>query len=178
MSTVIFGGVVLQLPIGRWSDRVDRRRILAATCLLGAFCACVGWAVLDLSRPFFLALAFVYGGCAFAVYGLAAAHAIDHLERDQVLPATGGLLRLYGMGAVAGPLLSGGVMASWGAGSFLLFLAAVQVPLVAFLVVRVRRVAPVPPAARGEYVSMMRTTPMAMQMHPEGGEAAQEPQPS
>ena len=33
MSAVIFGGMALQVPLGRLSDRFDRRRLIIAACV-------------------------------------------------------------------------------------------------------------------------------------------------
>ena len=50
MAVAILAGCATQLPIGRISDRMDRRKEVIAICVLAAICALGAWWPADLSR--------------------------------------------------------------------------------------------------------------------------------
>src|SRR5512138_575829 len=56
MAVAVLAGCLAQLPIGRLSDRMDRRTVVIAVCLLAALTALVAWWVTDLSRVVFFAM--------------------------------------------------------------------------------------------------------------------------
>ncbi len=56
----------------------------------------------------------LFGGVAFALYPLCVAHTNDHIEAHERVGASGGLVLLYSLGAVAGPLVGSLAMAMAG----------------------------------------------------------------
>jgi MFS family permease len=170
MSSTILGGVFLQWPVGHLSDRHDRRRVL----ILVSFCAAViamasGYLVL-MERSLVIA-AFFYGGLMFSVYSLSVAHTNDHLAKGQMLSATRGLLLLYGMGALLGPL-AGGLMMDWVGPVGLHWLSAATLMLLSLYGVH-RMMQRAPPAqGQSEFVPLARTSPVVMEMHPEAKQDA------
>ncbi len=120
VAALYLGGVLFQLPIGRLSDRMDRRRLIVAVCALGAAGALLaalaqGWAL--------LLAAVVIGGTASPLYGLIIAYTNDFLTPDDMASASGGLLFLNGVGAVTGPLTVGWLMGRFGPPAFFLYIA-------------------------------------------------------
>ncbi|MGA7799319.1 MAG: MFS transporter [Gammaproteobacteria bacterium] len=167
MSVTILGGALLQWPVGHYSDNHDRRTVLMVVCFLAAGAALVGFALTRLSPWGLVADGFFYGGLSFPVYGLAVAHVNDHTEATQVLEVTRGLLLLYGLGAAAGPASAGVLMQHLGPGSLMVFFALAFMLLGGFAVVRMRTSAPpVPPEEQAEFVPMLRTSPVALEMDP------------
>jgi MFS family permease len=122
VTAIYLGGFVLQYPIGWLSDRLDRRVLIVATCVVGA--AAAGAAVA--TPPFWalVALAGVIGGALNPLYSLIIAHTNDFLDTDQMASASGGLVFLNGAGAVGGPLVVGLMMDGIGPEAFFLYLAA------------------------------------------------------
>src|SRR3546814_4876986 len=99
-----FGGLVLHWPVGRPSDRIDRRTVLIG---VGAALGIVSFVALAASPRDGVVLWLVvglFGGFCFALYPLSVAHANDFIEPRDVVPASGGLLLAYSIGAVLGPL--------------------------------------------------------------------------
>jgi len=146
MSAAIFGGAMLQWPIGRLSDNSDRRLVLAVVCLGGVVAALMTYAMIQVIPEALYVAAFIYGGFAFTIYSLCVAHTNDHMGRDQVLEASRGLLLLHGVGAVVGPALAGVLMEQLGPGSLPFYFAVVLTLLGIYALVRSRAHIPVIPA--------------------------------
>ncbi len=157
MSVVIVGGVALQWPLGRLSDRFDRRRVIVATL---AGCAAVTFFLSILSEALVFPLGALFGGFSFALYPLAVAHTNDHLDPAGRISASGGLVLLYSAGAAAGPLLAGAAMEAFGAGGLFLSICACSCAALAFAFWRQAVQAPVPAARQQPYQNLPRTTPM------------------
>ncbi|MCB1553982.1 MAG: MFS transporter [Xanthomonadales bacterium] len=172
MSVAIVGGAVMQWPIGHWSDRRDRRRVLVMVCAGASAAAALlllghGWSGM------LFAGVFLYGGLAFAVYPLVVAHLMDRLEPHVMLGGSAALLMVNGLGAAIGPALAGMLMESLGSASLLAYLALVQGSLAAYTAWRLtRRSSQV--VAPAHFLPMLRTTPAVMELLPE----ADSPHPS
>jgi MFS family permease len=139
MSAVVLGGALGQVPAGRASDRVDRRRVIAAFAVAaGAIGIAMSLAQRDLGQGL-LAMGLVFGAAAFPLYSLCAAHLNDFVEDNGFVEASGGLLLLYGIGAVIGPLVASAAMRYGGVAMLFLFTAAVHIALAAFTLYRMRR---------------------------------------
>lgn len=166
MTVAIIGGAVLQWPIGRLSDAGDRRRTLA---LVSAGAAIVAGLLLPFTAPPLVILhaaIFLYGGLAFAIYPVAIAHLLDHVPREDVLPACSTVLLLHGVGAAFGPATAGAAMAQFGPKAFPGFLLCLHALAAVYVLTRLAlrpREAPV----EGHFHPMVRTTPTAMEMLPE-----------
>ncbi|KAA2285116.1 MFS transporter [Arenimonas fontis] len=166
MSLAILGGAALQLPIGRLSDRGDRRLTLGLVCALAAALA-VATALLRAPSPWLLyGLFFAYGGLAFAVYPVAVAHLLDRVPAEQVLAACSTVLLVHGAGAAVGPALAGALMQRFGPAALPAWFAAMQAAVVLFTLTRLllRQRAPDQPA---HFHPMLRTTPTALELLPE-----------
>lgn len=166
MSVTIFGGALLQWPIGHLSDRHDRRRVLASVCLCAATVPLVAAIVPDVTAALWLLGAFVYGGLVFSVYALCVAHVNDHLVPAEVLHATQGLLLVNGIGSVLGPMLVGWTMELFGPSSLLVFFGIVCLGLGGFSVWRMRQTPSIAIEKQGEFVVVTRTSPAALEMDP------------
>ncbi|MDY6956629.1 MAG: MFS transporter [Pseudomonadota bacterium] len=162
MSATILGGAALQWPIGHLSDRVDRRRVLA---VIGATAALVALVTLLLTEgPVFgLVLAtFLFGGLAFSVYPVSVAHMNDHLQPEEALEGSSGLLLLHGLGAAAGPALVGVLIGSFGPRSLLIYFAVALASLAVFVALRIRQAPPVALEDHAHFAPMVRTSPEAL----------------
>lgn len=119
MMTTILGGMLLQVPIGKISDLIDRRKVILLAGA-GIFIASLLIAIFHTSYLIFGVVIFVFGGCAFVIYPLSISHASDFLEENEVLGAIGVLTIAYGVGSVVSPVIISSVMSVFGPFGFLL----------------------------------------------------------
>lgn len=124
MAAGVLGGLVLQIPLGKLSDRLERRRVISAAALGGSLCcATLVWSVY-VGADFFVIVGTVFalGSLVFVIYPLSAAHANDWCGRDKMMQTSSGLLVGYGCGAVLGPLLSSVLMVGFGPAALFIFI--------------------------------------------------------
>jgi len=171
MSAIIFGGALLQWPIGHLSDNRDRRKVLIGVCLASALLAVAMLGALGISMWLLFLAAFAYGGFAFTVYGLSVAHVNDQVDATEILEATKGLLLLHGIGASIGPIAGGFLMGALGHEVVLIYVAAIFV-LAAIYGLHRMRVREAPPVEeQADYVPMSRTSSAVLEMDPRVEEA-------
>lgn len=166
MSSVIFGGALLQVPIGHQSDKHDRRMVMMIVSFLTALCAILMFVLAPISRLGMFASAVFYGGFSFAVYSLMVAHTNDHIDPDEVTEATRGLLLLNGVGAAIGPVIAGFMMQGIGAEYLTLYFAAVFLLLGLYTVHRMSISISPPMEEQSEFVPFTRTGSAAVEMDP------------
>lgn len=135
MSAAVLGGAIAQLPAGKLSDRVDRRKVLIG---LAAGCATVGIALALTSGMslYWLGLGAIFGAGLLPSYAIAAAHVFDFADRADYVEISAGLLLLNGMGSTIGPLLSSASIELWGQQGLLIANAAIQLGLIGFVAFR------------------------------------------
>jgi MFS family permease len=165
MSAAILGGVVLQWPLGRLSDRFDRRAVVLGV-FAGAGGAALGLALLRAPGPLLAPLAGVFGGLSFALYPLCVAHTHDHLAPAQRVGASAALVLVYSAAAAIGPPLAAAAMAALGPGGLFLFVAACAAAAAWFGVWRLTVRASPPEARQQSYQALPGTTPMSAVLDP------------
>jgi hypothetical protein len=193
MSASLVGGALAQLPIGRLSDRTDRRKVIVGLCALaalaGGLLALLGDARqgeqllgadpdLALASPFALiAVATLFGAALYSQYSLCVAHTNDFVSREEFVEASSGLLLTWAIGASIGPVLGAFAMDALGVGGLFLYTATVHAGFAGFTVYRISRRAAVPPAEREPYVATgrpSRTTPACIELDPRAPAPADE----
>ncbi len=143
MSLVIFGGVLLQWPIGKLSDRMDRRKVLIVSSLISAMVSLAIVFTVELTLWLFLVTAVLFGAWSFLVYPIACAHMNDSVGPEDMIRAAAGLVIGYGAGAVIGPIIASMVMEYLGADSLFYFISLVNFAYALFVIKRTR-VTPAP----------------------------------
>ncbi len=153
MAVSILSAVATQYPIGRLSDRMDRRTVIAAICVLGTAAAAAPAAFGRLPHLLLLVLTGLYSGLALTLYSLAVSHVNDLLEPSQMVAASSALLRLNGIGAAASPVLVGALIERFGPRGYFGVLAVLTGGLAVFDLWRKMRRAPVPPERKQAFVA-------------------------
>lgn len=142
MAVVVLGAMLLQYPVGRWSDRHDRQLVLI---IIGAFCTLISAAVLWLPLNLWslAALLFLLGGGVFSLYPVAVGHAADRAPAGALVRMSQGLLLINAIGSSLSPPLISPVMGVLGDAGLFWSFGALGLFLVAFFGWR-RSVRPAP----------------------------------
>ena len=152
MAAAILAACVTQLPVGRLSDRMDRRRVIVMACLLAAAAGAAAWWLADLSRGAVLGAVAVYGGMSLTLYSLSLAHVNDQIPASEMVGASSTLILLNGGGAFVGPLVVAALMDWLGNDAFLPVLAAMHLALAGYALLRMGRRAPLADAEKTPFV--------------------------
>jgi MFS family permease len=136
MAAALFGGAIAQYPLGLLSDYVPRRRVIFVVSVAATTVALAGTTV-DVDGPWLLVIAAIYGGLAYPMYSLAVSHVNDVMPEHQLVAAAAGLVFLYGVGSVGGPITVSIFMSTAGPVGYFWGLAAFFMPLAIYALVRV-----------------------------------------
>jgi MFS family permease len=153
MAVSILAAVLTQYPVGRLSDRTDRRTVIAAVCTLATIVAGCIVAFGEMPRALFLVLSGLFSGFALTLYSLSVSHVNDKLEPAQMVDASSALLRLNGGAAAIGPVLAGSLMHAFGPPAYFTTLATLTGALTIYDLWRKSRNKPVPAEQKGPFIN-------------------------
>lgn len=166
MTIVILGGMALQWPVGWLSDRFDRRIVLiAAAAAVAVVSALIVFPPTD-HRSWLFVVGFALGGVLFPLYSLSVAHTNDRLDKADLIAATSGLLRIYGLGALVAPFVASEVMRLLGPVGLFVHIGAAATALTLFGLSRTRSRAPVRAEEQEKFVAVPETTLAAEGLDP------------
>jgi MFS family permease len=154
MSVSILAAVATQYPVGRLSDRMDRRTVIAGVCTLATLVAASIAIFGAMPRILFLLLAGLFSGSVLTLYSLAISHVNDKLEPAQMVAASSALLLLNGAAAAVGPVLMGSLMAAFGPSVYFVTLASLTAALTLYDLWRKSRRKPVPRSQKHGFISV------------------------
>ncbi|WP_193182197.1 MFS transporter [Nisaea sediminum] len=177
MSVSMFGGLLLQYPIGKLSDYFDRRTVITVALFAVAAVSFAIAVSFDGGWWMFLGLMVVYGGLNFALYPLAISHVNDHVEASDLVPASAGILIAASLGSSIGPVAGAFLMDQVGPGGLFHFSALIGGAVGLFAVYRMLRRAAPTMEEQGPYVAYARTSALAAELDPRG-EVIEEVEPN
>jgi MFS family permease len=153
MAVSILAAVLTQYPVGRLSDRMDRRTVIAIVCSIATLAAGSIVAFTHMPHVLFLAVAAIFSGFVLTLYSLAVSHVNDKLEPGQMVAASSALLSLNGTAAAVGPVLAGSLIAALGPQAYFETLATLTGALTIYDLWRKTRRSPVPAAQKGRFIT-------------------------
>jgi len=121
VGIIYIGGMLLQFPIGWISDRMDRRLLIIGITIAGGLACLMAFNAAS-NLTVILICSFIIGGVANPLYSLLLAYTNDFLNHDDMAAASGGLIFVNGVGAIAGPLVVGLMMGRYVPDSFFLYI--------------------------------------------------------
>lgn len=169
MSVAVLGGALVQWPVGRLSDRCDRRIVVVGLCAAGVLAALTLALANIEQRAVVSVLVAVFGASAMPLYAISAAHAFDHIEAADTVETSSGLLLANGLGAIAGPIAPASLMGFAGPGGLFVATASAHLVLAAFVLWRIRTSRPVPKEERSEF-DLATTAPTMVALPPKENE--------
>jgi MFS family permease len=131
MGAALMAGGILQFPFGWVSDAIGRRITITLMCAAGVAASLFGMWAEGRGIVFLYAASALVGGFLFPLYALAVAQTNDAVAPTTRVTATAGLVLLFGLGSIAGPLAAGWAMTVLGPISFFGLIAAVLAATVA-----------------------------------------------
>jgi len=139
IAAIMVGGAAFQWPVGKLSDRIDRRKVIAGVAALTAIAALALSPAATVGGITLALAGFVTGGLALTIYPLSLAHTNDRLEPEQMTAASSALIMVYGAGAVFGPLGAGLALGWLGPDGYGLYLAVIAALLTGYALYRLTR---------------------------------------
>lgn len=136
MFSVIFGGMILQLPIGKISDFQDRRKVLLAVLIISAIISLLMCFIHDYFWQVII-LSFLLGGLTFTIYPISISHSIDNLDASHLVGIVGSLALFYGLGSMFGPVFSAGFMSLVGTSGFFVSISFICILLITYILWRI-----------------------------------------
>jgi MFS family permease len=126
MAFSLLGAVVTQYPIGWLSDRFPRRTVILGVAAAAVTVSGIAITLNSESVGLFVLMS-IYGSLTFPMYSLGVSAINDLIEDDQLVAVAAGIVFVYGIGSVSGPLVVSVLMAvigpagyHWGLGAFFL----------------------------------------------------------
>ena len=174
-GAILAGAMIGLWPVGLLSDRLDRRIVIAASAAIGAGAA-VGLALTTaVNIPILtLLLAAVFGAGSLSYYAVAVANAADRASPEEITSMMAGILVIWGIGSVIGPLIAGAFLQMIpGGGGLFLFAGLALTGLAIACLSRAAIAAPVPADAREPFSVSPATSLAIAEFDPRG-----EPEPT
>jgi MFS family permease len=119
MGAALFGALLPQWPMGRLSDKIERRTLVFITALISACLSVILLA--SASRTFLWCGMLAYVTVTFTQYGLIVSHVQDRTESHLRVSISATLLVLFSLGGMMGPLLASSLMSALGPNGLFLF---------------------------------------------------------
>ena len=149
LSTI--AGVIFQGPIGYFSDKFERRKVIVITTLLSALFALLAIIFggeslqnmylsvkVPLSKIIFFISVALYAGLCLPLFSLNLAHTNDYVAKEKFVAAGGGLQLIFGIGAIIGPILCSLFMDIFNINGFFIFLILSHLFIAIFGIYRMR----------------------------------------
>ncbi|MFT5199189.1 MAG: MFS family permease [Planctomycetota bacterium] len=162
MSAAITGGALSQLPVGRLSDRVDRRFVIAGLAATGVAVSVAGWQLSAGSNYALFGAMFLVGACSMPIYAMCIATASDNTDFPMIQIGSG-ILIMNSIGSIIGPLIVAPLMTTHGGSAFFLYLAVcfgLAVLWTMYRIVRVDR----PQTFEHTFEAVPKTTPVILEL--------------
>ncbi|SDT93030.1 MFS transporter [Stappia sp. ES.058] len=138
-ATIVGAGALSQWPIGRLSDRMDRRYVMLGLAVAAVIISLIFSTLTISGLGMALVLGLLMGIATQPAYAIAASHGYDYAEADDYVETSSGLTLAFGIGSAIGPICASLVMARVGPSGLFLQVAFVQFVMGLYIVSRLFR---------------------------------------
>lgn len=178
VAAIYAGGLVLQYPIGWISDRYDRRKLVLGMSAIGGLCGLIVVAAQPGTLGLIVAGA-IMGGVANPVYALLLAYTNDYLDQSDMASASAGLLFIYGIGSMGGPIITGWMMGTIGPDGYWIYMGVLLALLTVYAGWRTTQRRALTPDEQGSFaVITPSATPLAVDAVLEEAQSDDTPAPA
>jgi MFS family permease len=177
-------GAVAQFPIGKLSDKFDRRLIIIYTTFGAAFFAvCAIFAsgtmyfpVYGTNKIWFYIFLILFSFCSLPMFAIIFAHTNDFIPKEKFVAAGAGLQFAFGLGAISGPFICSIFMDIIGSNGYFIFLIIFH-SLIGFFGIHRMKIRSTEDNPDSQFAAMPQTiTPTGMELNP-STEPIEEPEP-
>jgi len=123
MGAMMAGGMILQWPLGKLSDLIDRRWVIGCASLIAVLIAIV-MSFINQASGWLYGLVFLFGGCSLSLYSIVVAFTNDHLRPSEIVPASGTIILISGLTSITGPITAVFWLQLFGLKRFFILIAA------------------------------------------------------
>ena len=160
VAAIMLGGLITFVPLGRASDRLDRRHVLFVLSLL-TIIGCLLVPPLATLGSFWMlaAIIMLIGGTCQPIYSVAVSLINDDQKTSaQVLSASSSIILVSGVGGLLGPLLTSLAMTAFGPGSLYFSVAGLGLISSLYTLLRMRKTPALDPAQQSEIAEIIMPT--------------------
>lgn len=151
MAAAVAGVVLFQWPIGAFSDKFDRRKVLTIVSAMAAMAAYACVALKGESTTILFVSIGIFTGLALPLYSVCIAHTNDNLEPNQMIAASGTLVLIGGIGAIIGPVSVAFIMDNTGNDAFFWCMGGAYLIIALFAIFRMSKRAAKPLDEQGSF---------------------------
>jgi MFS family permease len=166
MGAMMAGGMILQWPLGKISDMVDRRWVIGFACLFAVAFALLISRESEASLKLYT-LIFLFGGCSLSLYSLVVALTNDHLRPSEIVPASGTVVLIAGLTSITGPITAVFWLQLFGLQSFFQLLAVALLLLAGISIWRVLTIPALPTEYKTQSTLQAAAIPVGTVLHAE-----------
>ena len=166
MGAMMAGGMILQWPLGKLSDMIDRRWVMSVACLIAVFFALLISRESEASIRLYI-LIFIFGGCSLSLYSIVVALTNDHLRPSEIVPASGTIVLISGLTSITGPITAVFWLQIFGLQSFFVLLASCLLALAGISLWRLLTIEALPSEYKGQVILQAATAPVGTILHAE-----------
>jgi MFS family permease len=166
MGAMMAGGMILQWPLGKLSDMIDRRWVMSVACLIAVLFALLISRESEASIRLYV-LIFIFGGCSLSLYSIVVALTNDHLRPSEIVPASGTIVLISGLTSITGPITAVFWLQIFGLQSFFVLLASCLLVLAGISLWRLLTIEALPSEYKGQVILQAATAPVGTILHAE-----------
>ncbi|MEM1284654.1 MAG: MFS transporter [Pseudomonadota bacterium] len=161
LSVAVVGAAFSQWPVGRLSDKIDRRLVLVGLHVASCLAGLAVFLVQPSSLIPILLGGFAIGATVFPAYAVAVAHTYDHADPDEYVTMASGLMLVFAIGSILGPISASVLVDAMGPQGFFAFIGLVEGTLAVFVIGRLAFSTPVEEGEKEDF-SLATTAPVGL----------------
>jgi len=149
---ITVSGGIFQWPIGYYSDKSDRRKVIIFCTLFAAVFAFLSIIAsgsslenmylstgVGVHKIMFFIYTSLYAGMAIPLFTLNLAYVNDHISKEKFVAAGSGMQIIFGLGAITGPFICSLLMNKFGSNGFFIHLLSFHLIIGAFGLYRITK---------------------------------------
>ncbi len=171
-AAILIGAMIGLWPAGALSDRIDRRLVIGGLGIIAVAASAGLVAIGPIGRhDLLLGVGVIFGIGALSHYSVAVAHAADRSNPEDTTPVMAGILVVWGLGSVAGPIAAGWIMSTaLGPSGLFVFAAVAMAVLTMSMFTRAHRAEAVPDEDKDPFEVVSATSFAMAEFDPRGSE--------